>query len=96
MSFEVQADIRRQALELQDSMKELQKFTEQAKKKDAALKAAAELRAKAMSGIPPRSQVHASSGHHVSTTSFMLVGHAVVDQDIHADNLSDAWFDTRV
>ena len=42
-----QEAIRRQALEMQDSIKELQKFAEQARKKDAALKAAAARRPKA-------------------------------------------------
>ena len=46
-SMETQEAIRRQALEMQDSIKELQKFAEQARKKDAALKAAAARRPKA-------------------------------------------------
>jgi hypothetical protein len=45
--METQEAIRRQALEMQDNIKELQKFAEQARKKDAALKAAAARRPKA-------------------------------------------------
>lgn len=59
-SMETQEAIRRQALELQENIKELQKFAEQAKKKDAALKAAAARRPKAPPGGAANGMVHSS------------------------------------
>ena len=86
-SMETQEAIRRQALEMQDSIKELQKFAEQARKKDAALKAAAARRPKApvISSADGKVQpstilqiANTTSKHHPGCNSQEGVGKAVV------------------
>lgn len=68
-SMETQQAIRRQALELQENIRELQKFAEQAKKKDAMLKAAAARRPKAPPAAAANGKVHHCHRHYKTTSA---------------------------